>query len=431
MMRIRREAVRGENDLADATRYDTPDPSGVLLLYTARAARGFGDGFAVILLPAYLAAIGFTPVAIGFIATAALLGTALLTLAVGWFAPRHDLRRLLLAGAGLMVVTGIAFPMLHHVAFVALIAFFGTINPSSGDIGVLVPLEHAMLAHGVSDAERTRTFARYSLIGALSMAVGSLAAAVPDVLVPLGLSRMNAFTLMFCLYAALGVVSALLYRRLPRAEMTERAPSAPLGPSKGVVYRLAALFCVDSFAGGFAVQSLIALWLFQRFGLSLSAASVFFFWSTLLAAFSFPAAAWLAKRVGLINTMVFTHIPSSLVLIAAAFSPDLILTLGLLLIRAALSQMDVPTRTSYVMAVVTPAERPAAASVTAVPRSLASGIGPVFAGALLALPFSGLPFIICGGLKIAYDLALLWAFRHIKPPEEQATDGAPRLAQTR
>ncbi|MBV8839602.1 MAG: MFS transporter, partial [Alphaproteobacteria bacterium] len=260
----------------------------------------------------------------------------------------------------------------------------------------------------------------------LAMAAGSLAAAVPDFLVPLGFSRVGAFSLMFYAYAALGVVSALLYRRLPHAEMEEKAPTAPLGPSKGVVYRLAALFCIDSFAGGFAVQSLIALWLFQRYGMSLSAASVFFFWSTVLASFSFPVAAWLAKRIGLINTMVYTHIPSSLLLIVAAFSPDLILTLGLLLARAALSQMDVPTRTSYVMAVVTPAERPAAASITAAPRSLASGLSPVLAGALLALPFSGLPLILCGGLKIVHDVALLWGFRHIKPPEEQAgVDAGP------
>jgi MFS family permease len=175
---------------------------------------------------------------------------------------------------------------------------------------------------------------------------------------------------------------------------------------------------------------LLALWLFQRFDLSLSAASVFFFWSTVFSAFSYPVAAWLAKRIGLINTMVFTHIPSSLFLIIAAFSTNLYLTLGLLLVRSALSQMDVPTRTSYVMAVVTPAERTAAASVTAVPRSLASAISPVFAGLLLTLPFSGAPLIIAGTLKIAYDLGLLWAFRHIKPPEERQPIAAPVVKTT-
>lgn len=196
-----------------------------------------------------------------------------------------------------------------------------------------------------------------------------------------------------------------------------RAPR--LWVRRGIVYRLAALFSLDAFAGGFAVQSLVALWLFERFDLSLAEASLFFFWSNVLAAFSYPVAARLAKRFGLVNTMVFTHIPSSLCLIIAAVSPNLIVVLVLLLVRSALSQMDVPTRTSYVMAVVTPAERPAAASVTAVPRSLASSLSPAFAGALLATSFSGLPLVVCGVLKISYDLSLLWSFRHIKPPEER------------
>jgi MFS family permease len=187
-----------------------------------------------------------------------------------------------------------------------------------------------------------------------------------------------------------------------------------------VVYKLAALFSLDAFAGGFVVQSLLALWLFERFDLSLSAAAVFFFWASTLSAFSYPVAAWIARRIGLVNTMVYTHIPSSVFLIMAAFATDLYVALGLLLLRSALSQMDVPTRTSYVMAVVTPAERAAAASVTAVPRSLASAIGPAFAGVLLTTAFSGLPLVVCGALKIAYDVALLFSFRHIKPPEESS-----------
>ena len=201
--------------------------------------------------------------------------------------------------------------------------------------------------------------------------------------------------------------------------MKAQAPATALGPSRGIVYKLAALFSIDAFAGGFAVQSLIALWLFERFELSLTAASVFFFWANVLAAFSYPVAAWLSKHIGLVNTMVFTHIPSSLCLIAAAFVPSLGTVLALLLIRAALSQMDVPTRTSYVMAVVTPPERSAAASVTAVPRSLASAVSPAIAGALLSTTAAGLPLVICGCLKIAYDLALLYSFQHVKPPEER------------
>jgi MFS family permease len=390
----------------------------ILLLYAGRGVRGFGDGFAVVILPAYLTALGFTPFQIGLVAAAALLGSSTLTLAMGFFAPKHDLRNLLLFGAALMVATGLVFPNVEHIALIMLVAFFGTINPSSGDTGVLVPLEHAMLAQGAAAQERTRVFARYSLIGALAMAAGALAAALPDMLAYAGMTRVGAFQLMFYFYAVLGCVGALLYRRLPHATAEERAPSTPLGPSRWVVYKLAALFSLDSFAGGFVVQSLLALWLFERFDLSLSAAGLFFFWSGVLTAFSYPVAAWLSQRVGLINTMVFTHIPSSIFLILAAFAPNLTIALALLLIRSALSQMDVPTRTSYVMAVVTPPERTAAASLTAVPRSLASSLSPAFAGALLASSFSGLPLIVCGVLKIVYDVALLTSFRHVKPPEE-------------
>ena len=393
--------------------------SNVKILYAARGMRGFGDGFATIILPAYLSAIGFGPVQIGVVATVALLGTSLLTLVIGFIAPRHDMRNLLLLGAALMIATGLAFPQFEHIAFILLVSFFGTINPSTGDSGILVPLEHAMLAQNVADDERTRTFARYSLIGALSAAAGSLSAALPDFLTPLGIRQVDAFRLMFYLYAALGLIGAALYARLPHMIQREEKPAAPLGPSRGMVYKLAALFCVDSFAGGFVVQSLLALWLFERFDLSLSAASLFFFWTGVLSAFSYPVAAWLSRRIGLINTMVFTHIPSSVFLIIAAFSPNLYLTLTLLLVRSALSQMDVPTRTSYVMAVVTPAERTAAASVTAVPRSLASAISPAMAGVLLTTAFSGLPLVACGVLKIVYDVALLFTFRHVKPPEER------------
>jgi MFS family permease len=395
------------------TRFD------IALLYVARGVRGLGDGFAIIILPAYLSAIGLSTGQIGLVVSASLLGTALLTLAVGFVAQRHDLRNFLLGGALLMTCTGVAFPNVDLLAVIAIVAFVGTINPSTGDLGVLVPLEHAMLAQGVPDQGRTRTFARYSLIGALSMATGSLAAALPDFMTSAGIDKIDAFRIMFYVYAGLGLLCAALYHRLPHTPMNETRPSAPLGPSRGVVYKLAALFSLDAFAGGFVVQSLLALWLFERFDMSLSAASVFFFWTSTLSAFSYPVAAWLSKRFGLVNTMVFTHIPSSIFLIAAAFSPNLVLVLALLLVRAALSQMDVPTRTSYVMAVVTPGERTAAASITAVPRSLASSISPALAGVFLAMPFSGVPLVVCGVLKIAYDLALLVSFRHVKPPEEK------------
>lgn len=394
--------------------------SNIFLLFVARALRGFGDGFAIIVLPAYLSAIGFDAAEIGLVAAAALLGTAVFTLGVGFVAPRYDLRNLLIAGAALMICTGLAFAQAIVIWIVIAVAFFGTINPSTGDIGVLIPLEHAMLTYGVGNERRTHVFARYSLIGALSMAVGALAAAAPDLLAATGMERTAAFKLMFYAYAVLGLACAAIYLCLPHAHAEQRPPAAPLKESRTVVYKLAALFSLDAFAGGFVVQSLLALWLFQKFDMSLGAASVFFFWTTVLSAFSYPLAAWIAKRIGLVNTMVFTHIPSSLCLIFAAFSSSLPVALGFLLVRSALSQMDVPTRSSYVMAVVTPPERPAAASVTAVPRSLASSLSPALAGALFSASFLALPLILCGTLKIIYDVALLFSFRHIKPPEEGA-----------
>jgi MFS family permease len=388
------------------------------IVFSATALRAFGDGFAAIILPAYLTAIGYDAVTVGLIATVSLTGTALLTLLVGAIASRFDLRSLLIAAACLAAASGLLFPSAEHLAFLAFISFVGTIGPASSNAGIHTPIEHTFLAREVSDAARTTIFARYSLIGALAGAAGALAASLPDLLAKSGIGHLGAFRIMFYAYAGLGVASMLLYLLLPRHPPQAERPVAPLGPSRSIVYKLAALFCIDAFAGGFIVNSLLALWLFERFGLSLSGAALFFFWASTLSAFSYPVAARLAKRFGLVNTMVFTHIPSSIFLIIAAFADNLYVALALLLLRSALSQMDVPTRTSYVMAVVTPVERPAAASVTAVPRSLASALSPAIAGSLLATPFSSLPLIICGSLKIAYDLALLWSFHHVKPPEE-------------
>jgi MFS family permease len=391
------------------------------LLYAARGVRGFGDGFASIILPAYLVAIGFNPFQIGLIAALALLGSAILTLGIGYFGSRYDLRSLLLGCAVLMVATGIAIPVFQHFILIASVAFMGTINPTIGDIGVHVPLEHAALAQRASDQERTRIFARYSLIGALAVAAGSLMAGAPDLLDRLQLSKITALQLMFYFYAVLGLTSAVLYIYLPRGKQQKDASSSSvLGPSRAIVYKLAALFSLDTFAGGFTVQSLLALWLFRYFDFSLAAASTFFFWSNLISAVSNPISARLGERIGLLNTTVFTHMASSVCLILAAFSSNLTIVLALLLVRSALSQMDVPTRTSYVMAIVTPAERTATASITAIPRSLASAVSPALSGALFSMSFPGLPLLICGVLKIVYDLSLLYSFRHINPPEEKS-----------
>jgi len=385
----------------------------------ARGLRDFGDGFAAVLLPAYLLAIGQSPWQVGVISSVALFGSSLLTLAVGLLGARHDRRQLLLAAACLMTGTGILFSMTETYAVLLAIAFVGTINPSAGSVSVFVPIEHAVLSRAVAPKCRTALFARYSLVGALAGAAGALSAAAPDLLGHGGIDQLTVIKAMFVTYALLGAAGYLIYRRIPpRPAPGGGGVQSALGPSRKIVFRLAALFSLDAFAGGFVVQSLLALWLFERFDMSLAAASLFFFWSGLLSAFSFPVAAWLSGRIGLINTMVFTHIPSSLCLILAAFAPTLWLALVLLLVRAALSQMDVPTRSSYVMAVVTEGERAAAASVTAVPRSLAASLSPALAGAMFGGTFLAGPFILCGALKITYDLLLLLQFRHITPPEE-------------
>ncbi|MEW5709472.1 MAG: MFS transporter [Pseudomonadota bacterium] len=386
------------------------------LLLIGRGMRALCDGYVAVLLPAYLLALGFGTWEVGLLSTATLLGSALATLAVGAWGHRFHHRSLLLGAALLMTATGLAFAGLSAFWPLLLVAFVGTLNPSSGDVSVFLPLEHARLAEAAQGHARTALFARYSLTGALAAALGALAAAVPDSLAGLGIDRLATLRIMFVVYGAVGFAIWRLYARLPRPPIQgEPRPAAPLGPSRPIVIKLAALFSVDAFAGGLVVHSLLALWLFQRFELSLTAAGAFFFWAGLLTALSQLAAPWVARRIGLLNTMVFTHIPASLALITASFASRLEVALGLLLLRAALSQMDVPVRSAYVMAVVTPPERAAAASYTAVPRSLAAALSPSLGGALFAAGWLAAPLVACGVLKIFYDLALLKAFRRVKP----------------
>lgn len=383
-----------------------------LPLLVGRALRAFADGYVAVLLPAYLLALGFSTLDVGILSTATLLGSALATLAIGAWGYRVHHRDLLLGAALLMMSTGFAFAMQTAFWPLLLIAFVGTLNPSSGDVSVFLPLEHARLAEAGQGNARTALFARYSLLGALFAALGALAAGIPDWLgAHSGISHLSAFRGMFILYGFIGGVVWLLYRRLPKPATETKAPPTPLGPSRNVVIRLAALFSVDAFAGGLVINSLMALWLFQRFDVSLAAAGIFFFWTGLLTAVSQLAAPWVALRIGLLNTMVFTHIPANVCLILAAMAPNIELAVGLLFVRALLSQMDVPTRSAFVMSVVTPVERAAAASFTSVPRSLASAISPALGGAMFAAGWLAAPLVACGILKIVYDLALWRTFR--------------------
>jgi len=384
----------------------------VLPLLVGRALRAFADGYVAVLLPAYLLALGFGTLDVGILSTATLLGSALATLAIGTWGHRFHHRFLLLGAALLMMATGFAFAMQTAFWPLLLIAFVGTLNPSSGDVSVFLPLEHARLAEAGQGNARTTLFARYSLLGALFAALGALAAVIPEWLTAQsGISHLTAFRAMFILYGLIGGVVWLLYRRLPQPTSEAPLPPTPLGPSRSIVIRLAALFSVDAFAGGLVINSLMALWLFQRFDVSLAAAGIFFFWAGLLTAVSQLAAPWVAQRIGLLNTMVFTHIPANACLILAAMAPNIELAVGLLFVRALLSQMDVPTRSAFVMSVVTPVERTAAASFTSVPRSLASAISPTLSGAMFAAGWLAAPLVACGILKIAYDLALWRTFR--------------------
>ena len=386
----------------------------------AKGLRAFGDGYVSLLLPIYLLQLGFDTLQVGIIATTTLLGSGVLTLLVGMHAYRFHYRSLLLATSFLMVATGVGFAFLADFWPLMLIAFVGTLNPSSGDVSVFLPLEHAFMSRLADAKQRTAIFARYSLIGTLLAALGSLAAALPSLMVTrTGVESATAMRSMFVLYALIAIVAGAVYRSLPRATIAEQQqPAAPLDKSKKIVYTLAALFSLDAFGGGFVVQSMLALWLYQRHGMDVATAGNVFFWTGVLTAGSYLVAVRIANRIGLVKTMVFTHLPANFCLMLIPFMSDLTWVIVLLFIRAALSQMDVPTRSSYVMAIVTPAERPAAASITSVPRSLASAISPFMAGYLLTVSSFGWPLIAAGALKIVYDILLLMTFGKVRPPEE-------------
>ncbi len=388
-------------------------------LVITRALRALGDGAVSILLVSYLQGIGFSAFEVGAIVTGTLLGSAALTLVVG-LAP-HGLRplRLLKAAAVLMLATGVGFTLARSFWPLFAIAVIGTLNPSAGDVSVFLPMEQALLAETVrGGGDRTRIFAWYNVCATLTGAIGALLSAVPAIAARTGgLSRVAAERMGFAGYAMLAIAVLAGYLQMsPAAEVSvATAPRTALAQSRAIVMRLAALFSLDSFGGGFVVQSLLVLWLFRRFDLSPQATAGVFFAAGLLSGLSQFVSAWLAERIGLVNTMVFTHLPANIFLVLAGLMPTAPLAITFLLLRMLLSQMDVPARQSYVMAVVPPQERPAAASVTNVPRSLATALSPLIAGAMLNRSSFGWP-LICGGvLKAAYDLLLLIQFRAVKP----------------
>jgi MFS family permease len=385
-------------------------------LVVGRALRGFADGLVSVLLASHLFALGLSAAQVGAVVTATLLGSAALTLAVGLGGRRLPERSVLLVASLLMFATGLAFAGVSAFPLLLLVAFVGTLNPSGGDVSVFLPTEQSLLAANVGAADRTALFARYNLAGTLLGALGALATGIPLLIAPEGSPQPRPFLLYGGV--ALGIGALYLGLRSGRAPRAAEAGGGRLVEARGAVLRLTALFSLDSFGGGFVVDSLVALWLYQRFDLSLEATGAVFFGARVLAAFSQLASSWLASRIGLVNTMVFTHLPANALLIAAAFMPTAGTAIACLLARMALSQMDVAPRQSYVIAVTPPAERAAAVSVTNVPRSLASALSPLAAGALLEYSSFGWPLVIGGAVKILYDLLLLALFRAVPPRDE-------------
>ena len=397
----------------------------------ARLLRGFADGLVSVLLATYLSGLGFSPFQVGAIVTGTLIGSAALTLAVGLLAQGRPHRTVLLAASALMALTGLGFATSSAFWLVLAVAVAGTLNPTAGDVSLFLPTEQAYLADRVDPPGRPRLYARYNLAGSLAGAVGALVSAAPERLSDAtGWSLTTSQRLGFVVYSLVAVTIALLYRGLPEDQPPAAGDPAPgrLRPRRPrrIVVELAALFSLDSAAGGLVVTSLLVLWLKLRFDLDTATTGAVFFAAGLLTGSSQLLAGPLAARIGLIRTMSFTHLPANFALALAAFAPTPGLAVGLLLVRSALSQMDVPARQAFVMAVVPPDERAAAASITNVPRSLASATTPLLAGALLSRSTFGWPLLLAGLAKATYDILLLVLYRHVPETPGAARTPTPR-----
>jgi len=402
----------------ERARFVSRAPGDITLLFITRSIRLFAYGFLSIVFVLYLARIGMDGPTIGLLLGLTLLGDAAISLWITTRADRAGRRRMLIVGAALMAAGGAAFLLTRNPAVLMLAAIVGVISPSGNEIGPFLSIEQAALSHLVPDSDRTRIFAWYNLAGSAATALGALAGGWATHLAQVrGVSEVDSYRVLLAAYAVAGVLLGVLFTRVSPA--VEVAPSSDEGAwrsrfglhrSKGVVARLSALFALDALGGAFILQSVMAYWFHVRFGASVAAVGTLFFGANLLAAVSALLAHRIAARIGLVNTMVFTHLPSNVMLVLVPLMPTMASAMGLLLARFAISQMDVPTRQSYTMAVVAPDERSAAAGVTAIARSLGAGLAPMIGGAFL-LSGSGAPFFVAGGLKIAYDLLLFRAFR--------------------
>jgi MFS family permease len=410
--------------LPEATALRELDRDGRRLFLT-RGVRMFAYGLLAVVLALYLAEAGLDDRQIGLVLSLTLAGDAAVSLWITTRADRHGRRRMLLIGAVLMVLAGAVFAATRDPLLLTAAAIVGVISPSGGEVGPFQAVEQAALPETAPGAHRTQLIAWYNLVGFLASAVGALVGGlVAGELQAAGATRLDSYRAVLLGYAACGVVLALAFATLSRrieAPVGAGRAAGRLGlhRSREVVARFAVLSAVDSFAGGLVVQALIAYWFHVRFGVEPGQLGAIFFGTNLLAAVSTLAAARIAARIGLLETMVFTHIPSNLLLMLVPLMPSLPLAIAMLLARATMSQMDVPTRQSYLVAVVDPDERSAAAGVTGMARTLGSAGAPLLSGLLLAGGALSAPFILSGALKIAYDLGMLRAFRAVRPPEEQ------------
>ena len=393
------------------------------ILFATRIVRLFAYGFLSVVLALYLAQVGLTTAEIGALLTFTLLGDAGVSLWITTSADRIGRQKMLIVGAALMLFAGVVFAVTQNYALLVIAAIIGVISPSGNEIGPFLSIEQAALTQSVPDQQRTRVFAWYNLVGSFATATGALCGgALAQLLQATGSTPLASYRAIVLIYAAFGVVLALVFSRLSKnIETTRQVVTTRIGlhRSRGIVLKLSALFSLDAFAGGFIVQSLVAYWFQTRFGVPPVVLGSIFFGANILAGISALSAARIAARIGLINTMVFTHIPSNLLLILVPLMPNLPLAILVLLARFSISQMDVPTRQSYTMAVVEPDERSAASGVTSIARSIGAAVSPSLAGALLGGPLLSAPFFVAGGLKIVYDLLLYRSFRAMKPPEEK------------
>jgi MFS family permease len=410
------------------------------LLFTTRILRMFGYGFLAVVLVLYLAALGLDAVTIGTILTLTLVGDTLISLWLTTSADRIGRRRVLIAGSLLVVLAGLVFASTSWVPALILAATIGVISPTGNEVGPFLAVEQAALSQAIPDSRRTPTFAWYNVAGYVATALGALGAGfLSQVLLGAGFRDVDAYRAIVIGYAIVGLAMAAVFALVgPHVE----APVVPavddgirrrlgLGRSKGIVARLSALFALDSFAGGFIPQSLMAYWFHLRFDVEPAVLGGIFFGANLLAAVSSLSASRIASRIGLVNTMVFTHLPSNVLLILVPLMPSLPLAIAMLLLRFSLSQMDVPTRQSYVMSVVEPGERSAAAGVTGIARTSGAALSPILSAPLIASAgLTALPFFLAGGLKIVYDLALWRAFRAHPVPEEGGDRARPQISPT-